>query len=456
VLKDIRAHLSLALRSGFLRNVGVLVGGTAFAQVLTVLTLPILTRLYSPDDFAVLAVYTSILGIFAGIACLRLEIAIPIPEHDEDAANLLCLALISPFIVSCFLVLIILVCEDQLIAMIGQPALRSYIWLVPLGVWLSGAYSALQYWSTRQKRFSLIARTRLNQAVSSTGVQLYCGWTGLGPVGLLLGQLINSGAGVIKLGADIWRNQREPLTAVRPIGVLKTLRAYDRFPKYSTLEALANGASIQLPVLIIAAIAVGPEAGFLILATRIMTAPMGLVGGAISQVYLSRAPEERRKGHLTGFTSTIFRGLIKAGVGPILFIGGLAPFAFPVVFGVEWSRAGEIVSWMTPWFLLQFLTSPVSMILHITENQRIAFALQVAGLLVRTGMVLGAAYAMPKYIVEAYAVSGAVFYLIYLLCVLRIGGIGVKSFGFTLLGCWKVVFSWLIAAFLLASISSIK
>ena len=226
----------------------------------------------------------------------------------------------------------------------------------------------------------------------------------------------------------------------------KTLRFYDRFPKYSTLEALANGANIQLPVLIIAALATGPEAGFLILATRIMAAPMGLVGGAISQVYLSRAPEEQRQGRLTGFTSTIIGGLIRTGVGPLIFIGGIAPFVFPIAFGAEWTRAGEIVSWMTPWFILQFLTSPVSMILHITENQRVAFVLQVAGLLIRVGMVLVAAYALPRYIVEVYALSGLIFYFVYFITVLRIVGINIKSFRSILSGCWKILLIWMLAA----------
>ncbi len=79
-----RKKLEVLLRHGFIRSVGVLVGGTAAAQVLMVLVLPLLTRLYTPDDFSVLAVYASILGIVTIAACLRMEIAIPLPQHEED------------------------------------------------------------------------------------------------------------------------------------------------------------------------------------------------------------------------------------------------------------------------------------------------------------------------------------------------------------------------------------
>lgn len=426
MLKSIRSRLSRVTSSSFVRNVGVLVGGTAFAQALTILILPFLTRLYSPDDFAVLAVYASILGIFSGIACLRLEIAIPIPESDEEAANLLVLALTISSTIAALLGLVVWAYPAHLVELIGQPALAPYLWLLPIGVWLSGAYAALQYWSTRHKQFRLISSTRLTQATGSAAVQLSFGWAGFTPFGLLLGQLINSGAGVIRLGADTWRQHRKVLARVRLGTMLSTLGRYDRFPKYSTLEALANGGNLQLPVLIIAALAAGPEAGFLILATRVMAAPMALIGGAISQVYLSRAPEERRQGRLSTFTFSILSGLMKTGVGPLLFIGIIAPVAFPLAFGAEWARAGEIVRWMTPWFVFQFLASPLSMILHITENQKTALFLQLGGLLLRVGSVLLAAHTTPEHIVEAYAISGLIFYLAYFFIVLRIAKISLK------------------------------
>ena len=60
-------------KSAFARGVGVLVGGTAGAQALMVLAAPLLTRLYSPEDFGLLAVYSGLLAICTVIAGLRYE-----------------------------------------------------------------------------------------------------------------------------------------------------------------------------------------------------------------------------------------------------------------------------------------------------------------------------------------------------------------------------------------------
>src|SRR5580765_5437984 len=134
VMLRLRARLQSPSRTGFVRSVGVLVGGTAFAQVFAILVLPLVTRLYTPADFSVLAVYSSVLAVVSVVACLRLEIAIPIPEQDNDAANLLALALCSCTIVTVLSGLAIWWLPAQIADLLGQPKLRPFLWLLPMGI----------------------------------------------------------------------------------------------------------------------------------------------------------------------------------------------------------------------------------------------------------------------------------------------------------------------------------
>lgn len=446
-----RQKFDALFRQGFVRSVGVLVGGTAFAQALMVLVLPLLTRLYTPEDFSVLAVYASILGIISVAACLRLEIAIPLPQNDDDAANLLALALCSSAGVAGLSALIVALFPTQIIALVAQPKLEPFLWLLPLGIWLSSSYAALQFWTTRKKRFSVIAKTRMTQAIGGAGAQVGLGWAGIAPLGLVLGQMINSGAGIFGLMRDALKNDRPALRAINWPSMQRTFSEYDRFPKYSTIESLANSVSIQLPVIIIAALAAGPEAGFLMLASRVIFAPMALIGGAVSQVYLSRASDELRADTLGQFTANIMVGLVKTGVGPLVFAGIVAPVAFPVIFGSSWQRAGEMVAWMTPWCVLQFLASPISMILHVTQNQRAALILQILGFVMRIGAVVAAVYWAKSWIVEFYALSGFIFYFIYLCVVISIAKIRLKDVFKTFKPGSLIVITWvLLGMFLLA------
>ena len=50
-------------KSNFAKDVLKLVSGAVFAQVLSVLAAPVLTRLFAPDAFGILAVFMSIIAV---------------------------------------------------------------------------------------------------------------------------------------------------------------------------------------------------------------------------------------------------------------------------------------------------------------------------------------------------------------------------------------------------------
>lgn len=408
-----------ALANKFIKNVSVLAGGTAVAQMLTVLILPILTRLYTPNDFEVFAMYTAVFSIFSVVVCLRFEIAIPIPEKDEDGLNLVFLSLLSIcFTVSIFTIGIILL-EDT-INVWTDNKLGNFVWLLPVSLLLFGIFTAFQYWITRKKQFSKIAKARILQSMSASIAQLGCGALGVGSIGLVLGQIIQVSAGMISLGKSFFIDSKYIFHKISKSSLTRIFKKFDKFPKYSTWEALANSAAIQFPIIIVAAYSIGPEAGYIMLAMRILSMPMSLVGGAVAQVYLSEAADRHYRGSLRSFTNETIKLLFKVGFVPISLVASCAPFLIPIVFGDEWERTGQLISWMAPWFLLQFVVSPISMSLHITGNQKIAFCLQLLGFFFRVSIVYFAAMFYTKYIGEFYAVSGLVFYLIYLAIIYRV------------------------------------
>jgi O-antigen/teichoic acid export membrane protein len=413
------SHGSNKLRSNFIRAVSVLVGGTALAHGITALALPVLSRLYSPEDFSMLAVFTSLLSIISVAACLRFDVAVAMPDRDKDAFTLLALSLLCAFTLALFLLLLVLLFSEQISAWFNQPKLSNYLWLIPLGVFLAGCYSAIQSWLIRKKEFPMIARNRIVQSAAAAGTQVGLGMAGFGIFGLLLGHVMNTGAACVLLGYRIVRHEKEMLRSVSWLGMRSMAVEYQRYPRYSTLEALTNSAAIQVPIIMIAALAVGPEAGYITMAMYVIQAPMSLFGTAIAQVYLSRAPAEYREGKLREFTTEILGGLLKTGVGPLIFVGILSPVAFPIIFGDQWARAGHLVAWMTPWFIMQFLVSPISMALHVAGHQKTALNIQNFGFVVRVLTVWGAAIWFKNGIAEVYALSGFVFYLIYIIVVLK-------------------------------------
>lgn len=435
---------------GFFRAVGILAGSTALGHLVTAAALPFATRLYTPADFSSLAAFSAIVGVIGVAACLRFDIAIPMPRRTAEAANLLSLSLLLAGSISIALALIVWLFGQQLTALFGARLSPSQMLLVPVGVMALASYSALQGWLLRDSRFDTVARAKVGQSVASAGVQLGLGWQGVGAAGLMLANVVYTGGSSVWL---LWRVARQHASTLRRVSVRRMIalgRRYDRFPKYSTLEALANSASIQVPLVLIAAWAVGPEAGLLLLAMQVMQAPMAVIGSAVAQVYLSQAPAAHRDGRLGAFTAEVVRKLLRLGTGPLIFAGIVAPYVFPLLFGPAWARSGWLVSWMTPWFIAQFVASPVSMALHVTGRQRTALLLQVLGLIVRILAVAIAAQAIPSVIAESYAVSGLLFYAAYFAVVLRVTRVRLGDLGPGLARTVAVTAAWLIGGTVVA------
>ena len=402
--------IAARLRGSFLGDVLKLSFGTLGGRLIALAALPALTRLYSPHDFAILAVFLALVNILAVTACLRLEVAIPLVETESEAVELLVLALTVLALVTGLLTLPALLMPDQVASALGAPALAPYLWLVPGAVAMASSYSALQYWATRARRFGAVARTRVGQAATGVSAMLALGWAGFTPFGLLFGNILNIGAGGVSLAASALVHDKALLRAVRPRNLFLAFRRNRHYPLFSTLEALFNVAGVQIPVLLIASHS-GAEAGFLLLAMQVSAAPMAMLGGSISQVYLSRAPAEYRGGGLANFTVAIMQRLVLVGVGPLILAGALAPVIFPRLFGADWARAGEIVTWLVPWVALQFIASPVSMVMFVVGRQRAMLVLTTFGLIARTAFTLGA-LRLDFPIVESFAASSAVFYLV--------------------------------------------
>lgn len=410
-----KINAKLNAQEGFLKAVSVLVGGTAFAQIIGLICLPILTRLYSPENYTILGVYVAIVSILSVIACLRFEIAIPISESDREAKNLVFLALIINivFVSILYLLLVLIYPFLEKFRIIQQ--LSFWVWFIPLGVLLSGIYSVLQYWSTRKKRFREIAKTRMTQAVSGNGISLVVGTISGSFGGLILGQLFSFGGGLLRLGNNTYKDLKQ---IKEKENLKETFYKYKDFPKYSTFEALANISALQLPLIIIASFFIGPEVGYLMLAMKVLGIPMGLIGGAMSQAYLAHAPDFYKKGELYSYTVSILKKIFKLVIIPFLFLALLSPYIFTFIFGTKWAGLGGYILAMIPWYFMQILSSPISMAVHIVGKQKTALVLQITGFILRVAILWCVVIIEREFAVNYYIISGFLFYFFYIVIIL--------------------------------------
>ncbi|QIB52619.1 lipopolysaccharide biosynthesis protein [Pseudomonas sp. OIL-1] len=407
-------------KSAFARGVGVLVGGTAGAQVLMVLAAPLLTRLYSPEDFGLLAVYVGLLSLFTVIASLRYELAIPLPKSHTEAANVLVLSLLMVLLMTCIAGLMVMLAGNQLALALDAPGLASYFWLLPIGVLLTGIYNVFNYWAIRTKAFPDIAKTRISQTLATLAVQLL-GYK-LGGIALLYGQAGGQGVGSFRLARSALKH--EEFRSWCWSGVWQAAKRYKQFPMFSTWSGLFNTAGTQLPPLMFAAFFSAGAAGLYALAHRVLAMPMSVLGDAIGKVFFSNAAEAYREGRLAPLVEKVHRKLAEIAMPATLLLVIGAPELFFFVFGESWRQAGEFARWMAPWLYMVFITSPLSTLFSIMERERQGLLFQAGLLSVRVlAVFIGASLFDDLMLtVMLFAAVSALFWIGFLLWVCLASG----------------------------------
>lgn len=366
----------------------MLAGGTGVAQALTILTAPVFTRLYSPEDFGLAAVFAGLLGLILVVSTLKYELAVPLPESDQDAIDVVALCIISVLATSVVALALVFAFGSGVAGLLGVPELADYLWLVPVAVLLGGSYVAFSYWATRTKRFPVIATTRVWQALVSIAIKAVA--FKAGAVALLFAQVASHGVGASSLGRLVLA--RAELARVSWRGIWRSAVRYRRFPIYSSGSGLLNVAGIQAPPLLFAAIFGPAAAGLYALANAVLHLPMSLIGTAIGQVFYATAAESRRLGTLGGEFANLHEKLAHIALPPMLLLMLVAPDLFALVFGEAWRQAGDFARWMALWLYFSFVTSPLSSVFFVLEKQAAALIFQITKFLARALAIIAGAW----------------------------------------------------------------
>lgn len=399
--------------ASFAFDVLTLAGGTTFAQILTIFSVPVLTRLYVPEDFGVWALYISISSILSVISCLRYEYSIMLPELDEEAVNLLGLSLLSVLFVSGLTLPIIWYFREPIVEILNSPQVGNYLWLVTPFVFVNGIFLALTNWNSRTKLFKRLSISKISSSISTTSTQIGVGLAGKpGPGGLIAGSLVGQSISTFILGLQIWRDDRNLIEqSLNWRKIYEGFKRYYKFPLIDTWSALMNSVSWQLPAFLLSAFFTPLVVGFYSLGFRLLQLPMSFIGGSISQVFFQRASRAFSEGTLPSLVENVFRMLVIIGMFPMLILTIIGSDVFTVVFGKAWAEAGVYAQILSIWAFIWFISTPLSTIYVVVEKQQFGFHYNFLNLITRLfSLLIGGSLGSPRMALILFSISGILVY----------------------------------------------
>lgn len=379
-----------AKSSSPVRSLAVLISGTSLSQLILIAVSPVLTRLYTPEDFAVMALFGAFIQIVGFVANGRYDAAIYLPKDEGEAYKIAVLGVVIALAISTGTLLLVVLLGESAARFWNIPQLENWLWFLPIAIFFAGVFSIAQAASIRLAAYKAIAAANIVKALVQAGLQVLLGLVMSGPGGLVIGRTFTSGAANLPL----IRTSLAQIGGHRPwrwLELLALAREYKRFPLYSAPAGLVNVGNANLLNFALPVLLGSTTLGLYTLAMRVLGAPLQQIAGPIGQVFMREASHElRMKGNAK---RSFLKGMAALSSVSVLLFGSLYFVIEPIfgfVFGREWTVAGRYAAILMPLFAARFVVSPLSGIASLTDNRH---ALAVNILLLTVSMlVLGASY----------------------------------------------------------------
>jgi O-antigen/teichoic acid export membrane protein len=358
-----------SFESSFNKNILTLVTGNAIAFIIPIILYPVISRIFSPADYALFGLFASIYGVLEIASAGRYDFAVVLPKKNDEAINVVGSGLFFASLYSILTFLLVVFFRTWASIKLKNPFLADWLFLLPPALFLTSISKLGNGWLIRQKQFKAASINKASQKISEISAQMAFGFSHIGNgliIGDIIGRLFNAGMSLYQ-GTRAGFNRK----ALSIPGVKAGLRQYADFPKYNTLPSMLNALASMIPVFIISSHFSTEVSGSFNFSRILLSIPFALIASSISQVMMQQISEKRHA------AKSIIHELMTLGsrLGALGLVGALillvaAPQIFGFLFGAEWRQSGEFTRILIFSNIISFVVSPFSVLLAVLGKIR--------------------------------------------------------------------------------------
>ena len=371
-------------KSQFGKNLLTLGSGTVFAQILPFLFYPVIARVFTPEEFGLLATLTAIFTIMSNFASGRYELGVLVAKSKQDAVNLIAVVIVLCFVVLTVIYLILqLFFADILSDTLHEPQLKKWLFICPLSAFALIVFNTYNEWCVRNGFFKKLAINKITNASAITFSKMLLGVVKVFSQGLVIGDLLGR---FISAGASVFRALQQDAAAFKEIsiaGMKKVAKEFVEFPKYIMPGRLLNEIGKHLPVLLLGFYFNSAEVGYFSMTMLVVYGPVSMISFAIRDVFRQQANEEfLKKGNCRVFYLTILKNLSFIALAGAVVLMFCMPYLFSIFVGKQWNTAAYYAQILTIPILLSFVSTPLFDVLIIANKLKFNFLWQAYYMLI--------------------------------------------------------------------------
>ncbi|HDI0832681.1 TPA: type 8 capsular polysaccharide synthesis protein Cap8K [Staphylococcus aureus] len=352
----------------FIGDSFLMILSSGIAQVILIITTPIITRLYSPAEFGKFTIFSNIAMILIPIINARYDLLIVNAKNDRSA-NIL--SQIS-FLIS-LLILLILIPILAISAWLYPNFILDFIFIIIM-LFLVSLTNIFTNYLNKERKYKVLSLINVFRAGSMALLQIIFGLLSLGSLGLIIGFSLSYITG-ITLG---YKTFKKHFNIVRNKEETKALFLENKNQLvYSTPSILLNSLSFSVVVFFIGILYTNTEVGIYGMAIRVLGIPVTIISLGLSKIFMQQANDyyiERGnfRNLLLKFSSTLVIVSIILYVPLYLFSEELVN----ILLGHSWVDAITVIKIVIPLFVIRLIVSTVSLSVIVLQKQQLELILQ--------------------------------------------------------------------------------
>ncbi|MCJ8349715.1 lipopolysaccharide biosynthesis protein [Moritella sp.] len=375
--------------SNFIKNTSKLLVGNTIGQIIGIIAIPIITRLYSVEAYGEFSSLLAISLILATLSTLSLHLAILIPKSEDEAIKIFRLSLSLTYVFCLFISIALYFFNEDVVSLLKIKSNPLIVYSIPLLVLLQSIYVTITYLGVRVKVFGKVSTSKVVEGISDRGIAILSGFSGYAFVGnLILARVIASVFAIFYLLPTLKRYQGQKNTTISN-GFIVT--KYKRYLQYNTPSMLLINSMLQLPVIIVAAYFSSVAAGLFAIANRLVNIPVTALGSAISKTFMQKISEDKANDDIDKIkknTNVFFTVLFAFLLIPFSVLSVVGDSLFVIVLGDKWGDAGVLASFLSYFAMSTLLVQAFGGLFDVMNKQHTRLIFHVGNFFVRIGTLL--------------------------------------------------------------------
>lgn len=360
-------------KNTFAKDVLKMASAPLCTQILGIILMPIITRLYLPDAYGSFHLFASIVMPIAVFSGLGYSSSIVLPQKDAVASNILCVSLVFTVLITMLTVPLLWIGSELLLHWLKTPELGVYLWLIPINVFAHGLYLSFRFWNVRNKQFGRIAISRISNVVANKGILIGAGFSGFATHGsLIVGSITGSLTMSYVLGSRIWQESGQLFKgSIRWHNIVQGIKRYRKFPMYNLWTDLFSRFSTTLIIFLFAFYFSKAVIGYYGLGLAVLSIPTTFIGSSIGEVFYQRGAKAKHEGTNALLVEKLLKQMIWIAMLPFLILAVAGDNIFAFVFGANWSEAGVYAQILSFKIFINFIMNPALSLANILEKQEV-------------------------------------------------------------------------------------